>query len=83
MSRDDPAPGMASTERSEVPPELVEELRDIEQLSRDDLRRLREEYGVTFRDLLAVEEIRRPVLKAFARADIQEHQDIYDRLAES
>jgi len=78
-----PGSGMASTERSEVPPELVEGLRDIEHLPRNELRRLREDYGVAFRDLVAVEEIRRPVLKAFARADIREHQDIYDRLAES
>lgn len=75
--------GMSSTERREVPPELVEELHDVDRLSRKDLRRLREDYGVTFRDLLAVEAIRRPVLKAFARADIEEHQGIYNRLSES
>ncbi|MFB6205994.1 MAG: hypothetical protein ABEJ05_05650 [Haloglomus sp.] len=74
---------MSSTERREVPPELVEELHDVDRLSRKDLRRLREDYGVTFRDLLAVEAIRRPVLKAFARADIEEHQGIYNRLSES
>jgi death-on-curing protein len=79
----DPGSGMASAGRSEVPPELVEELRDIEHLPRADLRSLREDCGVTFRDLVAVEELRHPVLKAFARADIREHQDIYDRLAES
>lgn len=55
----------------------------MEHLSREDLKRIREDYAVTFRDLLTVEEIRRPVLKAFARADIEEHRAIYDRLAES
>jgi death-on-curing protein len=80
---EDPVPGMASTERTEVPPALVEQLRDVEHLSRNDRRRIREDHGVTFRDLLAVEEVRRPVLKAVARADIRDHQEIYDRLAES
>jgi hypothetical protein len=79
----DPDSGMPPTEQPNVPPELIEELRDVEHLSREDLKRIREDYAVTFRDLLTVEEIRRPVLKAFARADIEEHRAIYDRLAES
>lgn len=66
-----------------VPPELVAELRGTERLTWDDLGEVHDAHGVTFRDLLAVEALRPRLVEAFARADIEEHQAIYDRLAES
>ena len=82
MTENDTPASVQSDEHS-VPPGLVAELRGVERLSWADLREIREEYDLTFRDLLGVEELRPQLVEAFARADIEDHQEIYDRLAES
>lgn len=82
MTENDPLNGVQSDDHS-VPSELVAELRDVKRLSWADLQEISEEYDLSFRDLLAVEELRPRLVEAFARADIEEHQDMYDRLAES
>lgn len=84
MNANEQAHGMSEPESGEanLSPERIRELGESEELSPDQLGELLDE-GFSLEQLRAVDELRTPVVKALARRDIEEHRDIYDRLAES
>jgi death-on-curing protein len=66
-----------------VPHSVVAELRDADRFGPAERERVRETTGATLPDLLAVDGLREPVVRAVARADIAAHRELFDRLADS